>query len=473
MTDVNDANKANGATDTNEANDVSEANAVTDAYYEKMTTWPVSKLVITLGIPTTISMLVTNIYNMADTYFVGELGNSASGAVGVVFGLMAIIQAVGFMLGQGGGSIIARRLGEKDVKSAGILASLSFFASLAAGTVMGLLGLLFLEPLMYLLGSTDTVLPYAKDYGIFILAVMPFTMSGFVLNNILRYEGKAYLAMIGLTVGGVLNIIGDPIFIFHFNMGVKGAGLSTAISQCISFLILLSMFLFGKTQSKLSLSAVKGGMAQLLLIMKTGLPSLARQGMTSLSTMVLNSLAGNYGDPALAAMSIVGKISFFIFAVALGIGQGFQPVSAFNYGAGKYKRVRKAFYFTAVMGEILLGTLAIAGLVCSGRLIGIFRDDVDVIEIGTLALRFQLVALFFHPMIVCATMLFQTIGRHKTATFLSILRSGLCFIPLIIVLTSWLGLLGIQLAQAVADVITFAVVVPFVVHFFKTLPEDV
>lgn len=452
------------------ADKASQANA---AYYEKMTTWPVSKLVITLGIPTTISMLVTNIYNMADTYFVGELGNSASGAVGVVFALMAVIQAVGFMLGQGGGSIIARRLGEKDVKSAGALASLSFFASLAAGTVMGLLGLLFLEPLMDLLGSTDTVLPYAMDYGRYILAVMPFTMAGFVLNNILRYEGKAYLAMIGLTVGGLLNMIGDPVFIFYFHMGVKGAGLSTAISQCISFLILLSMFLLGKTQSKLSLSSVKGGVGQLILIMKTGLPSLARQGMTSLSTMVLNELAGNFGDPALAAMSIVGKISFFIFAVALGIGQGFQPVSAFNYGAGKYKRVRKAFYFTAALGEVLLGVLAIAGLACSGRLIGVFRNDAEVIAIGTVALRFQLAALFFHPMIVCATMLFQTIGRHKTATFLSLLRSGLCFIPLIIFLTRWLGLLGIQMAQAVADVITFAVVVPFVLHFFKTLPEDV
>lgn len=454
-------------------NDVNKASAANAAYYEKMTTWPVSKLVITLGIPTTISMLVTNIYNMADTYFVGELGNSASGAVGVVFALMAIIQAVGFMLGQGAGSIIARRLGEKDVKSAGILASLSFFSSLAAGTVMGILGLFFVDPLMELLGSTDTVLPYARDYGRYILAVMPLMMASFVLNNILRFEGKAYLAMIGLTIGGLLNIIGDPIFIFYFHMGIKGAGLSTAISQCISFLILLSMFLLGKTQSKLSLSSVKGGMSQLILIMKTGLPSLVRQGMTSLSTMVLNDLAGNFGDPALAAMSIVGRISFFIFAVALGIGQGFQPVSAFNYGAGKYKRVRKAFYFTTVMGEVLLGTLAVIGLICSGRLIGIFRDDEMVIGIGTVALRFQLVALFFHPMTVCATMLFQTIGRHKTATFLSLLRSGLCFIPLIILLANWLGLLGIQMAQAVADVITFVVVVPFVIHFFKNLPEDV
>lgn len=442
------------------------------AYYEKMTTWPVSKLVISLGIPTTISMLVTNIYNMADTYFVGELGNSASGAVGVVFGLMAIIQAVGFMFGHGAGSIIARKLGEKDSKSAEIYASLSFFTGILFGIILGILGLIFIDPLMYALGSTDTILPYAKDYGRYILFTMPVMISSFVLNNILRYEGKAYLAMIGLTIGGVINIIGDPILIFHMNMGIKGAGLSTAISQCISFSILLSMFLRKKTQSRLSLKAVKGGFSNLSLIVRTGFPSLVRQGLTSLSTVVLNDLAGNYGDPALAAMAIVGKICFFIFAVALGIGQGFQPVSSFNYGAGKYSRVKKAYFFTAGLGEILLGTLAVIGIFLSGSLIGIFRDDPEVIEIGTLALRCQLVALFFHPLVVCATMLFQSIGKNKTATFLSMLRSGLCFIPLLIVLTRCFGLLGIQTAQAIADVITFVVVVPFVFHFFKTLPQE-
>ena len=327
--------------------------------YDKMTKEPVSKLVIRLGIPTTISMLVTSVYNMADTFFVGKLGNSASGAVGVVFGLMAIIQALGFMFGHGAGSIIARLLGAKEEENATNYASVSFFSALFTGAVFGILGLVFSKQLMYLLGSTRTILPYAQDYGRYILTAAPVTMASFVLNNILRYEGKAYLAMIGLTTGGILNIILDPIFIYKFDMGIAGAGLATAVSQCISFSILLSMFLRRKTQSRLIFTRFIANLKQLPLIMQTGFPSLIRQGLNSVASMCLNHYAGFYGDSAIAAMSIVNRICFFIFAVGLGIGQGFQPVCGFNYGAKRFDRVKKAFYFTVAAGEIFLGILAI------------------------------------------------------------------------------------------------------------------
>lgn len=440
--------------------------------FEKMTTWPISKLVITLGIPTTISMLVTNIYNMADTFFVSELGNSASGAVGVVFGLMAIIQAFGFMFGHGAGSIIARKLGQRDERSAGVFASLSIAACLVTGAIIGVFGLLFLKPLMRVLGSTGTILPYAVGYGKYILIVAPITMSSFALNNILRYEGKAFFAMIGLTVGGVLNIVLDPILIFGLGMGIDGAGLSTALSQIVSFFILLSMFIRGKTQSKLSISLVKENPKGIFLIMATGFPSLARQGLNSISTMILNNLAGGFGDAAVAAMSIVNRITFFIFAVGLGIGQGFQPVASFNYGAKLYQRVKKAFYFTFGAGEVLLGIFAIVGMIFSGGLIGIFRDDPTVIQIGTPALRYQLAALFFQPLSICSNMLFQSIGENKKATFLSMLRSGILFIPTILILTWTFGLFGVQVSQAIADVLAFVVTLPLVVSFLKKLPQD-
>lgn len=440
--------------------------------FEKMTTWPIPKLVITLGIPTTISMLVTNIYNMADTFFVSELGNSASGAVGVVFGLMAIIQAFGFMFGHGAGSIIARKLGERDQHSAGVFASLSLTACLVTGAIIGVFGLMFLKPLMRMLGSTETILPYAIGYGKYILMAAPITMASFALNNILRYEGKALFAMIGLTIGGVLNIVLDPILIFGMNMGVAGAGLSTAISQVVGFFILLSMFVRGKTQSKLSISLLKENPKGILLIMATGFPSLARQGLNSISTMILNNLAGMYGDAAVAAMSIVNRITFFIFAVGLGIGQGFQPVASFNYGAKLYSRVKKAFFFTFGAGEVLLGVFAVIGILLSGSLVGIFRDDAGVIQIGTLALRFQLAALFFQPLSICSNMMFQSIGENKKATFLSMLRNGILFIPTILILTNVFGLFGIQVSQALADVLAFVVTLPLVVAFFKTLPED-
>ena len=441
--------------------------------YNKMIEEPIPRLILRLGIPTTISMLVTSIYNMADTYFVGGLGDSESGAVSVVFGLMAIIQALGFMFGHGAGSIIARRLGAQDSENAGKYASVSFFVSLFTGAVVGSFGLIFIDPLMRLFGSTATILPYARDYGQYILIAAPVMMSSFVLNNILRYEGKAYLAMIGLTTGGVLNIIFDPIFIKGLNMGVGGAGLATALSQCISFSILLSMFLRGKTQSKIAFKQVFSNMNMLPLILKTGFPSFVRQGLNSVATSCLNHYAGfYYEDAAVAAMGIVNRICFFVFAVGLGIGQGFQPVCGFNYGAKRYDRVKKAFWFTWGVGEVFLGTLAIVGILLSGNLIGLFREgDPIVIEIGTLALRCQLLALFVQPITICATMLFQSVGANKQATLFSMLRNGLIFIPLLAALHAAFGLLGVQIAQSIADAITFAITLPVVLTFLKKLDE--
>ncbi len=464
------------------------ADTMEERHYRRMTETPVSKLVIQLGIPTTISMLVTTIYNMADTYFVGQLNdNRATGGVGVVYGLMSIIQAIGFMYGHGGGSLISRALGQREKERATRLASTSFFYALMSGLAFSVLGLLFQEPLMKLLGSTDTILPFAKEYSLYILLAAPFMMGSFVLNNILRYEGRASIAMIGLTTGGILNIFLDWLFLMYLDMGVGGAGLATGISQMVSFTILLSMFLTGRTQSKLAVSQITRKFGEVMLICKTGLPSFLRQGLGSIGTMMLNHQAGVYGaaiaaqyaikaadasDAAVAAMSVVNRICFFIFAVGLGIGQGFQPVCAFNYGAKKYARVRKAFSFTFTLGEIFMGSLAIIGMIFSGSLIGIFRDAPEVIDIGTYALRIQLAALFFQPLCVFANMLFQTVGKHNAASFLSALRSGLLLVPLLIVLPLFFELKGVQMAQGVADVIAFFIALPFVIHFFRVLPKE-
>ena len=441
------------------------------AQYIKMTETPVAKLILMLGIPTTISMLVTSIYNMADTYFVGQIGTSASGAVGVVFGLMAIIQAFGFMFGHGSGSIISRSLGAKDIKRASQIGSTGFLWAMMTGAIISVLGILFLDPLMRLLGSTETILPYARTYAFYILLAAPFMASSCVLNNVLRYEGRAALAMIGLVSGGLLNILGDFIMVNRLGMGVRGAGLATAISQTISFCILLSIFLLGKTDSKLSLSSVSKDINDVILICKTGFPSLVRQGLSSVSTMVLNGQAGIYGDAAVAAMSIVNRVCFFAFSVGLGIGQGFQPVSAFNYGAKKYGRVRKGFFVTLAIGEVFLGTFAMIGFLNAEKLVGLFRDDPAVIAIGTVALSAQMLSLFFQPLAVCANMMFQSIGKNGIATILSMLRSGVCLIPTLLILSTTLGLTGIEIAQPVSDVLTFVISVPFVVSFLRTLKE--
>lgn len=442
------------------------------AQYIKMTETPVAKLILMLGIPTTISMLVTSIYNMADTYFVGQIGTSASGAVGVVFGLMAIIQAFGFMFGHGAGSIVSRSLGAKDAERASQIASTSFVCAGISGIGISVLGISFLDPLMRLLGSTDTILPYARTYAFYILLAAPFMASSCVLNNVLRYEGRAAVAMVGLVSGGLLNIFGDWILVSKIDMGVRGAGLATAISQTISFGILLFMFMNGKTESKLQLRRVaKMKLEDVMLICKTGFPSMIRQGLSSISTMVLNGQAGVYGDAAVAAMSIVNRVCFFAFSVGLGIGQGFQPVSAYNYGAKKYERVRRGFLATWGMGEIFLGAFAIIGFLNAEFLVGLFRDDPEVIAIGTVALSAQMISLFFQPLSVCANMMFQSVGKNVVATFLAMLRSGLFLIPTLLILSTVLGLTGIEIAQTVADILTFMVSVPFVISFLNTLKK--
>lgn len=444
-----------------------------DKHYRKMTESPIPQLVVSLGVPTIISMLVTNIYNMADTFFVGQLGTSASGAIGIVFGFMSILQAFGFMFGQGAGSIISRKLGQKDSESASSYASISFFLSILSGLVIAIIGIIFLNPMLRLMGSTETILPFARVYVFYIILAGPLMISSFVLNNILRFEGKASLAMIGLVVGAILNIIGDPIFMFIFDMGIAGAGLSTALSQCISFLILLSMFLRGKTQSRIAIRYFSFDSIKIWEIISTGFPSLVRQGLTSISTMVLNQCAGIYGDAAVAAMSIVSRVNFFLFAVGLGMGQGFQPVCGYNYGAGKFSRVRKAFRFTLLMSEGLLGLLAIMGLLLSPVVVSWFRNDPEVIGIGAIALRYQCVTLFFQPLSIMSNMTFQSTGQKGLASFCATLRSGLYFIPVIIILNYYIGITGIQIAQAIAEVLTFITILPLTIRFFKNMPQDI
>ena len=442
-----------------------------ELHYKKMTETPVEKLIISLSIPTIISMLISNIYNLADTYFVGTLGVSASGAVGIVFTLMAILQAIGFMLGHGSGSVISRLLADKDVDTASRYISTSFFLALGFGLIFVLFGIPFVHPLMRLLGSTDTILPYAAQYGIYILASAPFMIGSLVLNNVLRYEGKAFFAMIGLTTGGLLNIALDPIFIYGLNMGVAGAGLATGLSQMVSFFILLIMFR-RHAQTKISPKYFTPRGYVVGDVITTGFPSLFRQGLTSISSGILNNAAGSFGDACVSAMAITGRCQFFMLSIALGIGQGFQPVAGFNFQAHKYARLRRAFRFTLVAGMAVLAVLCSAGCVFAPSIVGIFQSDPEVRRIGGLALRFASISLIFTPLCITPNMLFQSAGQKGRALLLACLRSGICFIPLLLVLPPLLGLLGVQLSQPGADVLSALISFPFAIHFFRHLPRE-
>ncbi|MBP5273206.1 MAG: MATE family efflux transporter, partial [Clostridia bacterium] len=393
--------------------------AAEQAQYDKLVGTPIPKLIPSLAVPTILSMMVTMLYNLADSYFVGKLGTSASASIGIVLSILATFQAFGFLFGHGAGAVVSRQLGQGERAAADRTASTGFFAAMFLGLAMSVLGLLTVTPLMRLLGSTETILPYSVEYGRCIFLSGTFFTASCVLNNVLRYEGRAFYAMIGLVSGSVLNIFLDPLFIFGLHLGIRGAGLATALSQTISFLLLLFMFLSGKTVTRLSVRNIELGQGTLVRICRNGLPSLVRQLLAMFGTTLLNVSARPYGDAAIAAMTIDGRVSMFLFAFVLGIGQGYQPVAAFNHGAGRKDRVREGYRFTLLSSEAVVTVLAILVMVFAAPIVGFFRDDPEVIRIGEKAMYFFGLAAMVQPVSVCTNMMFQSIGEARIATLLS------------------------------------------------------
>lgn len=440
-----------------------------DQKYKMMTQAPVEKLICSLAVPTIISMLITSIYNMADTFFVSKINTSASASVGVSFSLMLVIQGIGFTLGAGSGNYISRLLGQKNKRYASKVAAVGFFTALGLGTMLGILGLIFINPLVYALGATKTIAPYAKDYIRYILIGMPFMASSFVLNNILRYQGSAFYAMIGIGAGGILNIFLDPIFIFTLKMGTGGAALATIISQFISFCILFHNCSIGEN-IKIKYQDFIPKWEIYREILRGGLPSFYRQALSSVSLICLNFSAGPFGDAAIAAMSIVSRVVQFAISVMLGLGQGFQPVCGFNYGAKRYDRVLKAFWFCVKLSAVVLISLAALGFVFAPQIISLFRkEDLTVIAIGTRALRLQCFTFPFSAWIITTNMISQNLGKEKQASLLAIARQGLFFLPTVLILPRKLSLLGVQLSQPIADIMTLLLAIPIALSILREL----
>lgn len=438
--------------------------------FDKMVNTPIKKLVLSLGIPTIISMLITSVYNIADTFFVSQLGTSASGAVSVIFPLMAIIQAIGFTLGMGGGSVISSLLGEKRDEEAQVVGSSAFYSAIILGLVITVFSLLFMNPLLKLLGSTDTALEYARDYALYIVLGAPIMTGSFVLNNLLRSEGKSKLAMIGLTAGGLLNIALDPLFIFSLDMGISGAAVATLLSQLTSFIILLSMFVFKKSIITLSIFKISRSFHVYSEVIKVGFPSMCRQGLASIATILLNNQAKLYGgDPALSAMGITSKIFMVIFSISLGIGQGYQPVCGYNYYSKRFDRVKEAMWFTLIVMLITMSVLSIFFFTFSTQVMEVFRDDQEVIKIGSKALKFQCAVMPFLSINTICNMTYQSTKQKFKATILSCCRQGIFFIPLVIVLPMIFDINGVVSTQAAADLLTFV----FSVFFFINLCKDI
>ena len=436
--------------------------------YRKMTEEAVAPLVVKLGVPTMLSMLVTALYSTASTYYVSYLGTSAVGAMGVVFALQTVIQAIGIMIGQGCAAQTSRLLGAKAYVKANTLASSGLFLSLLFSFLFALGAWIVLEALLISMGATDTILPYARIYAEIILFACPFMAASYTLNNLLRSEGLAIVGMLGLGAGGVLNIAVAPLFIFVFDWGIAGAAWANALCQFISFGILLSHYWRGRGSMHMHWTWVSKSLSLYGSIFKNGLPSLTRNLLGAVAASVLNLMAGRYGDAGVAAMSIVGQVMMMTNAFLIGLGQGFQPVLGYNWGAKLFDRVKKALDVTIAMGTGLMVVLGLLGFVFAEEIVGFFEvNDPDVMNIGVLALRLQCSVSIIMPVNVIGNMAFQVIGRTAVGTLLAATRQGLFFLPIILILPGYIGLLGVQSAQPIAEVLSFFVCGFFLWHFRK------
>lgn len=437
---------------------------------EMMLNDPVEKIIPRLAVPTIISMLITSIYNMADTFFVSQIGTSASGAVGVIFSAMTMIQAIAFTIGIGSGINVSRILGSGHHEKAKQFVSTAWFTGFGVGCAISIFGLAFMHKLVMLLGSTETIAPFAEAYAKYIFLAAPFMICSLIMNNLLRYQGLALYAMFGITTGGILNMVLDPIMIFGFGMGTAGAGLATGLSQLVSFCILLFMCNTRRETIRIDPRYFRFSLKMYGWIFYTGAPSLARQGIAGVSTVVLNTIAGQYGDAAIAALSIVTRFTMFINSVIVGFGQGFQPVCSFNFGAGKYDRVQRAFWFCVKVSTGILLLLSVVSLPLSGLIITAFRrDDAQVIAIGTFALRAQIFTLPLWGYYTMSNMFSQSIGYGFRSTIISCARQGLFLIPVLFIMSRLLGLLGLQISQPVSDVLAFLLSFVLVNNILKEL----
>lgn len=439
----------------------------------KMTTQPVEGLIAKLALPSIISMLVTTFYNMADTYFVSTMNNtSVTGAVGVVFSLMAIIQAFGFFFGHGSGNYISRSMGAGDRRTSEIVASIGFFGAFIVGCIIMILGLAFKEKLAYMLGATETIYPYAKEYMTYILFGAPFMCASLVINNQLRFQGNASFAMVGITTGAILNCILDPLLITTFKMGIRGAAIATITGQFVSFVLLL----WGAHRSdnvKISIKNFVPKSKYLLKILNGGFPSLCRQGISSLGTIYLNHIAGGYGDFAITGMTICSRVIMFLNSAMIGFGQGFQPVCGYNYGAKKYDRVAKAFWFCVKSSFAFLVVVSLCGALFAENIVKMFSEDLLVIKFGSATFRAMCIAFPLNSWIVMSNMTLQTTGKAVRASIIAAARQGIVLVPVMFIMNSLFKLNGLVYTQMVSDIITFLIAVPFQMSFLKEIRTEV
>lgn len=439
-------------------NTPSSAGTVMDAKYIQMTQSPLRRLIMAMAIPAVIANIVSMIYNLTDTFFVGELGTSASAAVGVVMPIQIFIQAVGLLFGMGSGNKLSIELGRKNMDRARRLVAVGFYLGLFSGIILGAIAFLFRRPMISAFGATKTILPYAISYATPLFFGAPFFCSTFALNAQLRFEGYSTRSMIGIVVGSILNIGLEPLFIFGLGMGIFGGGLATAICQFVSWLILLIMHQRIGVPIRWRDFHLTADLWK--EIFSGGVPSLIRNGMLSVSASAINIAANPFGDAAIAAMTIINRVITLFNTIQIGFGQGFQPVCGYNFGAHKFDRVRKGYWFVVQISVALLLVASIGLTVFAGPIVRLFRDDPAVIRIGSQAMFWNCLTFTLSGFVVPSNMMQQTIGHTVISSIVGLGRQGIFLVPALLIFPPHLGMLGVMISQPVADICTFIMTVP-------------
>ena len=431
---------------------------------------PIHRVIPKMAIPTIVAFLITTIYSLADTYFVSSLGTNATAAVSVNSSLDQLIMMCGSMLAVGANSYIARLLGQGNHKKASQVLSTAFFSAAALGALLLIFGSIFMTPMVRLLGATPTCEEYSVDYATYVLLAAPFMACNFVMNQCLRSEGSATLSMIGMGIGGVLNCILDPIFIFALDMGVAGASLATAISKLVSFAILAFPYVTRRSVLRLSIRNFCPSRDIISTVVSMGSSSMFRSGLAVVAGIMLNDIAGEISDSVMAGIGVTNKIMMFPFGIILGFGNGFQPVAGFNWGAKRYDRVEESYRFSSAVALIGSVIMAVLFAVFADPIIALFAgEDPQMREIGILCVITQCIALPIHAWVAIVNMLCVGLGNAKGAFVLSTARQGSCFVPILYPLAWLWGAYGVASVQAVADVLTLAMAIPIVLAMLKKI----
>lgn len=431
---------------------------------------PIPKALISMGIPTMLGMMVNAIYNLVDAYFVGGLGTSQMGAISVVYPLGQVVVGLGLLFGNGAASYLSRLLGKGDKEKANQVASTALYSSITVGVIMIIFSMIFLRPILKLLGATDSIMPYSVTYASIYIVSCIFNVFNVTMNNIVTSEGAAKTTMLALMAGAILNIGLDPVFIYVLDMGVAGAAIATAISQIISTLVYLTFVLRKKSIYNFRIKNCTFTKEIISEIFKIGIPTLVFQILTSLSISLVNTQARPYGDSVIAGMGAVTRVVSMGSLMVFGFIKGFQPIAGYSYGAKKFDRLHEAIKTSIIWSTAFCVIYGLVLTIFSKGIISQFtKGDLEMIRVGTQSLRINGISFMLFGFYTVYSSLFLALGKGLAGFILGACRQGICFVPVILILPAFWGINGILYVQPIADLLSAIITIFMALHLHKEL----